>query len=149
LAWCGVSVLKKIIIILITILMLNGDTLSDIKAQIILNIAHLITHKKDIKIYIDDPTFLDIFKTNKNIHRVYNCFDADLIITKNSKKIIKLCNNKQINIISTRYKDYKQNNDVDFGAFFWQKGRPNMLINSSIIQKRKMHLPRSYYKYLD
>jgi len=149
LVWRGVSVLKKIIIILLTILTLNASTLSDIKAQIILNIAHLITHKKDINIYTDDPAFLDIFKTNKNIHRVYNCFNADLIITNDSKNIQKLCKNKQTNIISTRYKDYKQNNDVDFGAFFWQKGRPNMLINSSIIQKRKMRLPRSYYKYLD
>jgi len=149
LVWRGVSVLKKIIIILLSILTLNSDTLSDIKAQIILNIAHLITHKKDINIYLDDPSFLDIFKTNKNIHRVFNCFNADLIITKDSKIMRKLCENKQTNIISTRYKDYKQNNDIDFGAFFWQKGRPNILINSKIIQRRSMHLPKSYYKYLD
>ncbi len=129
--------------------MLYSNTLSQIKAQIILNIARLVTHKKTVKIYVDDPSFLDIFKNNNDIKRVSNCFQADVVITKNSQNIKKQCKKKQINIISTTYKDYKQNSDIDFGAFFWQKGRPNMLINSKIIQKRSISLPRSYYKYLD
>ncbi len=129
--------------------MLYSNTLSQIKAQIILNIARLVTHKKTVKIYVDDLSFLDIFKNSNYIKRVMNCSHADIIITKNSQNIKKRCKKKQINIISTTYKDYKQNSDIDFGAFFWQKGRPNMLINSKIIQKRSMHLPRSYYKYLD
>ena len=129
--------------------MLYSNTLSQIKAQIILNIARLVTHKKIVKIYVDDPSFLDIFKNNNDIKRVSNCFQADVVITKNSQNIKKQCKKKQINIISTTYKDYKQNSDIDFGAFFWQKGRPNMLINSKIIQKRSISLPRSYYKYLD
>ena len=128
---------------------LFGDTLSQIKAQIILNIAHIITHNKIVKIYVDDPSFLDIFQNRHNIIRVMNCFRADIIITKNSKNIKQKCKNKQVNIISTTYRDYKQNSNIDFGAFFWQKGRPNMLINSKIIQKRNIHLSRSYYKYLD
>ena len=129
--------------------MLYSNTLSQIKAQIILNIARLVTHKKTVKIYVDDPSFLDIFKNSSYIKRVSNCFQADVVITKNSQNIKKQCKKKQINIISTTYKDYKQNSDIDFGAFFWQKGRPNMLINSKIIQKRSISLPRSYYKYLD
>ena len=129
--------------------MLYSNTLSQIKAQIILSIAHLVTHKKTVKIYVDDPSFLDIFKNSSYIKRVMNCFQADIIITKNSQNIKKQCKKKQTNIISTTYRDYKQNSDIDFGAFFWQKGRPNMLINSKIIRKRSMHLPRSYYKYLD
>jgi hypothetical protein len=128
---------------------LYSITLSEIKAQIILSIAHLLTNKKTVNIYLDDPSFSDIFKTDKKIHRVDKCFKADLIITKNSKNIKRMCQNKRANIISTRYKDYKQNSDIDFGAFFWQKGRPNMLINSKIIQKRRIRLPRSYLKYLD
>lgn len=129
--------------------MLYSNTLSQIKAQIILSIAHLVTHKKIVKIYVDDPSFLDIFKNSGYIKRVSNCFQADVVITKNSQNIKKQCKKKQINIISTTYKDYKQNSDIDFGAFFWQKGRPNMLINSKIIQKRSISLPRSYFKYLD
>ena len=129
--------------------MLYSNTLSQLKAQIILNIARLVTHKKIVKIYVDDPSFLDIFKNNNYIKRASNCFRADVVITKNSQHIKKQCKKKQINIISTKYRDYKQNSDIDFGAFFWQKGRPNMLINSKIIQKRSMQIPRSYYKYLD
>lgn len=141
--------MKKLIVFFLAAISLYSITLSEIKAQIILSIAHLLTNKKSIKIYIDDPSFLDILKTAKNIHRVDKCYKADIIITKNSRKIKKMCKDKEANIISTRYKDYKQNSDIDFGAFFWQKGRPNMLINSKIIQKRNMRLPKSYLKYLD
>ena len=149
--WCGVSILKKFIMIFMIVFTLYGDALSKIKAQIILNIAHLITDKSVVKIYVDDPDFMDIFKDSDKIKRVTNCFQADLIITKDSKSMLKLCNKHQhhVNIISTTYKDYKQNKDVSFGAFFWQKGRANMLLNSKIIQKEDINIPQSYQKYLD
>ncbi len=147
--WGGVSVLKKSIIASLTFITLYGNTLLDIKAQIISSIAHLVANKKNIKIYVDDPAFEDIFKADKNIRRVYKCYNADVILTKNSKNIRQICKKKEVNIISTKYKDYKQNNNVDIGAFFWQKGRPNLLINSKIIQQRNISVPKSFLKYMD
>ena len=141
--------MKKLIIISLLLSISYCDILAKIKAQIILNIAHLATDKNIVKIYVDDPSFLDIFKNEKDIKRVKDCFKADIIITKDSKNIQKECQKKGINIISTIYQDYKQNKNIDFGAFFWQKGRPNMLINSKIIKERNMSVPTSYYKYLD
>ncbi len=141
--------MKKLFIISLLFLFSYSDILSKIKAQIILNIAHLLTNKKIVKIYVNDSTFLDIFKNEKDIKRVKNCFIADIIITDDSKNIQKECKKKELNIISTTYQDYKQNRSVDFGAFFWQKGRPNMLINSKIIKERNISIPKSYYKYLD
>lgn len=141
--------MKKLFIISLLFLFSYSDILSKIKAQIILNIAHLLTNKKIVKIYVNDSTFLDIFTNEKELKRVKNCFLADIIITNDSKNIQKECKKKELNIISTTYQDYKQNRSVDFGAFFWQKGRPNMLINSKIIKERNISIPKSYYKYLD
>ena len=148
--WLGVFILKNlIIVVLLFSILYSNDILSKIKAQIILNIAHLITKENIVKIYVDDPDFLDIFKNKQAIKQVKDCFKADIIITENSKNIQNNCKKKELNIISTTYKDYKQNRSIDFGAFFWQKGRPNMLINSKVIKERNISIPRSYYKYLD
>ena len=145
----GVIVLKKLVILILLFCISYSDILAKLKSQIILSIAHLATDKNIVNIYVDDPTFLDIFENKKDIKRAKDCFKADIIITKDSKNIQKECKKKEMNIISTAYKDYKQNRDIDFGAFFWQKGRPNMLINSKIIKERNMNIPKSYYRYLD
>ncbi len=142
--------MKKLYIILSFIaLNIYSSDIAQIKTQIILNIAHLLTHKNPIKVFIDDDNFKDIFQYSKNIKQIDSSCKADLIITNNSNKIKKLCKRKNLNIISTSYKDYKSNKNIDFGAFFWQKGRPNMLINSKIVEKRDISIPKSYYKYLD
>lgn len=146
----GVSVLKKIVIFLLMICSLYADSISDIKAKIIENIAKTFTHKKVIKIYNQDPYFNDIFNANPNFKRVYTYRDADIILTKDSSMFKNLPGNDKLPfIISTKYKDYKNNKDIDIGAFFWQKGRPNLILNAKIIQENYIKIPKEYNKFLE
>jgi len=146
----GVSVLKKIIILFFAIITLFADSVSGIKAKIIENIAHTFVDKKIIKIYNLDPYFNDIFKANKNFVKV-NSFDkADIVLTSNSSLFKNMANKEKAPfIISTRYKDYKNNKNIDIGAFFWQKGRPNLILNAKIIKEKYIKIPKEYNKFLE
>ncbi len=129
--------------------MLFADSVGDIKAKIVKNIARVFTKCKVAKVYTDDPYFFDIFQSNTDIKRVKDCKDADIILTKNSSYIKNICKKREAYILSTRYNDYKKSIKYDIGAFFWQKGRPNLLINRYMVNKLHIHIPDSYKKFLD
>jgi len=141
--------LKKIFLIIFFITLLFADSIEDVKAKIVKNIAHIFTKCKVVKVYTDDPYFFDIFQSNTKIKRVNDCKDADIILTKNSKDIKNICKKRKAYIFSTRYNDYKKSINFDLGAFFWQKGRPTLLINRYMINKMHIHIPDSYKKFLD
>jgi len=142
--------LKKIFFVIFLSLSLFGNNLSSLKAKIIQNIANIFTNKGMIKIYNTDHYFDDIFKNDKYLIKVNSYDKADLILTNNSD-FFKQINNKYNlpPIISTKYEDYKKHKDLDIGAFFWQKGRPNLVLNSKIIHKRYKNIPKEYIKFLE
>ncbi len=142
--------MKKITLLTLLILCSYGNEIDILKTKIIENIAHIFIKKRVIKVYDTDPYFYDIFKTNKNLVRVYSYEKADLILTGDSSFFKTLKNKKNIPcIISTKYKDYKNHTDIDVGAFFWQKGRPNIILNTKILQKEDIVIPKEYDKFLE
>ncbi len=141
--------MKIIFLTLLLSLSLFANDVSKVKAKIIIDIADLIVDSYVINVYTDNPYFSDIFISQNRLKRVDRCEEANIILTKNSWIFKECSENKIVNIISTEYKDYIKHTNMDIGAFFWQKGRPNILINSKIIEKRNILIPKDYRKYLD
>ena len=138
--------MKNVFLILLLSISLYANNLDVIKAKIVLELGHIITHNKIIKVYNTDPYFDNIFKENPQLQKVMDYKKADLILTSESSDFPK---NSALNIISTNYRDYTKNKQKDFGAFFWQKGRPNILLNRHILESRNIKVQTIYRKYLD
>ena len=74
-----------------------------------------------------------------------SCLQADIVILSNTKNIPKQCEGKIL--FGTRYSHLKDTRVV--GAFFWQKGRPNILFYRDRLEKNNIKLDSSFNKYIE
>ena len=52
-------------------------------------------------------------------------------------------------VITLSYRDYTRHLDRAAGAFFWQKGRPNIIINARYLKRAAIRVPESYEPYVE
>jgi len=115
------------------------------KASDIFNlIAKEITKKEVSNIYLHKYN-KSIKKYPGNLHIVTKCAKADLVILSTTKDIPKECSGKIL--FGTRYSHLKNSNVI--GAFFWQKGRPNILFYKKRLEKNSVELNPSFDKYIE
>jgi len=99
---------------------------------------------------IDEPSFylhgnIKYLSTN-NIKKVKKCSKADLVIVNNLDNLPLDCMDKLI--FTTNYKTFMLNENI-IGAFFWQKGRPNIVFRKSVLDKKGIYLDASFQKYIE
>ncbi len=132
--------------IVLTLLIITTVYASDDrKAAGIFNlIVKEITQKVSPNVYLH--------KTNSSIQQypgslniVTECDKADLIILSTTNNIPKECSKKIL--FGTRYLHLKNPSVV--GAFFWQKGRPNILFYKKRLEKNHIKLDSSFDKYIE
>jgi len=130
-----------LILFLITTVYASDDK----KASSIFNlIAKDITDKASPNIYlhISNPS-LEKYPGDLNI--VKTCDAADLVIISTVNYLPKECSKKIL--FGTRYSHLKNPNVI--GAFFWQKGRPNILFYEKRLEKYSIKLEPSFNKYIE
>ncbi len=134
--------IKIALIFLLTTIVYASD---DKKASSILNlIAKEITKKVSPNIYLH--THNSSLKLYPDMIKITNsCKDADLVILSTLKEIPENCSNKFL--FGTRYSHLKNPNVI--GAFFWQKGRPNILFYKNRLEKNLIKLDNSFDKYIE
>lgn len=76
---------------------------------------------------------------------VDNCSKAEVVILSTVKEIPKSCKGKIL--FGTRYAHLANLNVT--GAFFWQKGRPNILFYQKRLDKHNIKLDSSFNKYIE
>ena len=101
------------------------------------NLFPKLFHKKIINIYTDDNQ--KYFQKSK-ILKLTNFNKADIVILYKSQII---CNKP---IFSTSYISYI--NSKAIGAFYWRKGRPQLILNKKMILYYHLHIDNSLKKYL-
>ncbi|MEA3370477.1 MAG: hypothetical protein U9Q40_03990 [Campylobacterota bacterium] len=117
----------------------------DKKASTIFNlIAKNITKKTAPNIYLHKYN-KSIKKYPGNLNIVTKCEEADLVILSTTKDIPQECSKKIL--FGTRYSHLKNSNVL--GAFFWQKGRPNILFYQERLKREKIKLSPSFDKYIE
>ncbi len=114
----------------------------DIATKIYLSLAMDVSEKKDPIFYLYGH--IKYLENNSGIHTTHNCNKADLIILNTLEKLPKECQNKPL--FTTKYRTYLKHENI-IGAFFWQKGRPNIVFRKSSIEKNNIHLESSFSKY--
>lgn len=116
-----------VLLLFLTIVSLASEERVDIKAQILEKIFANITIDQTITIWTDNPELLEEFKKSSYLIITDNCAVATLIVVEEKKSIEddENCRNKPIFVLNY---ELLKNIPESFGAFFWKKGRPNIVI---------------------
>jgi len=115
------------------------------KASDIFNlIAKEITKKQRPNIYLYKDN-ISIKKYPGDLNIVTQCAKADFVILSTTKDIPKECLEKIL--FGTRYSHLKNSSVI--GAFFWQKGRPNILFYKKRLEKNSIKLNPKFDKYIE
>lgn len=116
-----------ILFLFFTIASFASEERVDIKAQILEKILSSISIDETITIWTDDEELLLEFKKSSFLILTDECAVATLIVVAHKKNIQdnEDCKNKPIFVLN-----YELLKDIpeSFGAFFWKKGRPNIVI---------------------
>lgn len=94
----------------------------------------------DVSIYTKDSKKVDIIN-EAGFKLVDSCSQADIVY---SSKKLKGCNNKPL--FTDNFKVFSKNKNA-IGAFYWKKGRPNILFLKPRLDKFNLTLPLKLKKY--
>ena len=76
--------------------------------------------------------------------QVYTCSQADIVVMTKST-LGKKCQNKVV--VGARYRHLKK--PFVYGAFFWQKGRPNILFKRTKLEEHNIVLTSKLIDYME
>jgi len=96
--------------------------------------------KQKINLFVDKNQ--KEFKNSKVLKIVNTCKKADLVLLYDINNL--KCKNKPIFV--TSYIDFISSNAI--GAFYWRKGRPQLILNKTMILSYHLHLDKSLLKYV-
>ena len=103
-----------------------------------------VTAKENPKVYLyRENEALETYPASAVL--VKGCEEADIVIVSTLKQLPKSCDNKIL--LGTRYMHLEDPRVI--GAFFWQKGRPNILFYHERLHARKIVLDRVFDKYIE
>ena len=116
------------------------------KVVILEKVLSELSIKQEIKIWSDNKEILAELKNHNNYKTVQSCENATIIILENKDKLIKACSNKHIFALN-----YQLLSDIpqSFGALFWKKGRPNIVILKPRIKAQHIVANISLNPYLE
>ncbi|MEA1919919.1 MAG: hypothetical protein U9N52_08780 [Campylobacterota bacterium] len=116
---------------------------NDIARKIYLSIAQEVTHKEKTIFYVHGSVdALDALSVKK----INDCDSADIVILSTWKKLPKSCLNKPL--FTTRYRIFTNKKKV-FGAFFWQKGRPNIIFSQKRLNEQNISLSSEFDRFIE
>ncbi len=137
--------MKKILsIFLLSTLLFGADNDLRLESRIYYAIAKELTHKIKPQVYMQS-NISSIKKFSSNFIIVDKCTKADIIFVTYLKEIQKECEGKIF--FGSRHKTLQKEQTI--GAFFWQKGRPNILFYKSRLEQYGIELNQHFKKYID
>lgn len=108
--------------------------------------------KEKISIYTTDQEYIDVFHYS-DIFILENEIDkANIILVSNDKMMKEIENSlkaekKETIVFATDYHLLKKYKNI-VGAFYWKKGRSQLLFIDERLKKYKLKLPSEYHKFI-
>lgn len=131
------------ILLLVSIVHPNDKDLR-LESSIYYTIFKEITHSDRPKIYMYE-SIPSIKKFDSQFQLVKDCSDSDIVILRHIEKLREECRGKML--FGTRYQTLDSQSVI--GAFFWQKGRPNILFYKTRLDQHNITLDKHFEKYID
>ncbi|QFR48579.1 hypothetical protein FJR48_02085 [Sulfurimonas lithotrophica] len=125
---------------------LASDKADNIRIKILERIIGKLSLNEQTRVWSDNKNILNTLSQNSSLKTTPNCIYANIIILQNQNKLPKECSSKAIFVL-----DYKLLSQIpqSFGAFFWKKGRPNIVILKPRIQKQSIKISSGLKSYLE
>lgn len=117
-----------------------------VATKILDKISYALIKKDVIKVFTVGKKEKQIIDNSDHMRSADNCHNADLILSNGEDDISSTC--KERIIFYTKYKAFKHN-PYAIGAFFWQKGRPNIIFRKNILLKYDISLSNEFDKYIE
>ena len=129
-----------------------SDTQSTLK--IYHKIFSALVDKEKIAIYTVDRELRDVFSHSKKIVLSNEPEYADIVLLTNSgvyskvhKKLLSYNGSTKPILFSTHYRLLEESDDV-VGAFYWRKGRSQLISLKNRLGKHNIHLPEKYKVFI-
>lgn len=114
------------------------------------HVFYALTDKKVIKVYTRDTFFANTLNNSKKISVVNKEADADIVLITSKKDMESLDRYslpQEVLIFTTSYKLLKTYPKT-IGAFYWRKGRSQLLFVRERLEMKNITLPREYQKFI-
>ena len=134
--------MKKLLLILLLINTIFADDLSTEK-KIYESFFSALSPKEKPLIYTD-KSIPSLQLVSEKFSLISDCTQADIIVMA-QRPLDERCQDKIV--FGTRYRHLREPYVV--GAFFWQKGRPNIVFLEEALKKHKITLPPELEDYLE
>lgn len=146
--------MKKIIIFLI--FFYNG--LHALERESTLKMYHgifsALSSKKIITVYTTDKEYRKVFATSKRFFLAREPEESDIVLITNRSTLESMLKRNIINentkrpiLFVTDYRLLKNSEEV-VGAFYWRKGRSQLLFIDSRLQEHNITLPKAYQNFM-
>ena len=140
--WIGVPILKKLLLSLLLMSLLFADDV-EIEKNIYETIFLALVETEKPNVYSKD-TIESLGLRPALFTQVYKCSQADIVVMTKSS-IPKSCQDKVV--VGTRYRHLRK--PYVYGAFFWQKGRPNILFKRTKLEEHNIVLTSKLIDYME
>ena len=130
-----------------TFLVKEYDKEIDLEAKIIVKIAKN-SIKDQIKIFIPN-----ISNVEKNIYSKYfilssDCESSNFVFVKKAIKSDSLCSQDNKLFFTNNYRRLLSDKRF-YGAYFWNKSRPNIVFIKTRLKQRNIKLPKDYEQFVE
>lgn len=135
------------ILFFLTIALFASDNKDIMRAQILEKIISNISINETVTVWSDNKELLAELKKSTHIITSNDCAKATVIILENKEKIHDdACKNKPVFVL-----EYNLLKELpkSFGAFFWKKGRPNIVIIEPRIASQNISVSKELMVYVE
>lgn len=121
---------------------------TELEATIIKRLASASLPKEEIRLFIPEISELEQKVYQKFFTLSSNCEDANFVFVKKSLDITSYCKDTKKLILTSNYRKLLSDERY-YGAFFWQKSRPNITFISQRLQQHGVKLPVEFDKFVE
>ncbi|MCK9490844.1 MAG: hypothetical protein M0Q24_02045 [Sulfurimonas sp.] len=135
-----------IIILLLSLSSFASDSSLNLQVKILEKIISEISINKEKIIWSDNKEISKAIENHKLLQTTPNCKKATIMILQDKNNLPKECSHCAIFVL-----DYALLSQVQksFGAFFWKKGRPNIVILKSRLKSLLIQASSDLDPYLE
>lgn len=127
-------------------LMNKNDTEMEYEAKIISKIASS-SLKENIRVYIPNITQAEKKIYSRYVHITQSCESANFVFDNKGRLPIECEKSKKL-FFTNNYRRLLTSSKY-YGAFFWNKSRPNIVFIKQRLQAHKVDLSSEYNKYIE
>jgi hypothetical protein len=139
--------LKKLFFGLIVFLLIQSQYLFsfdiDTASKIYDKLFYAVFKKEDIKVYVNDDEYKKIILSSQYLKLTQEIENSDIIIITKVEDINKIKNKIAFSI----EKEFLDQNENIIGAFYWNKGNPEIIFIKNRLEKHNLNLLESFKKY--